>query len=240
MKVEGTLDALGGEIVTTALDAAIQKLTFEKGTGRAGRRAAGLVSVCRYFLEHHTEVTHRLGRPHVVATIPLAVLTGGSGGAVLGSGAVIDAATARQLACDASLSRLITGPASEPLDVGRATRSIPTAIARQLIVEDQHCRHPGCEAPAWACEAHHVIWWEGPNRGETKLTNLVLECWQHHHLLHKDPGWRLVLDPATRRLDVFYRDRLIGSTFPPGRRRTGPVPAPAPPPSPNLFDRDVA
>ena len=32
-------------------------------------------------------------------------------------------------------------------------------------------------------------------------------CWHHHHLLHKDPGWRLVLDPTTRRLDVYYHDR---------------------------------
>ena len=231
LKAEVTLDPLGGELFTTALDAAAGQLSFDKGTGRAERRAAGLVAICRYFLEHHTEVTHRLGRPHVVANLPLAVLVGEAGSAVLGSGTVIDAATARQLACDSSLSRLITGPASEPLDVGRATRSIPTAIARQLILEDQHCRHPGCEAPTWACEAHHVIWWEGPGKGETKLTNLVLLCWQHHHLIHKDPGWRLLLDPHTRRLDVSYRDRLIGSTNPPGRQRTEPDSAPASPSS---------
>jgi hypothetical protein len=188
IKADVTLDALGGEMLTTALDAAAQQLSFDKGTGRAERRAAGLVAISRYFLEHHTNVTHRLGRPHVVANIPLAVLAGETGSAVLGSGAVIDAATARQLACDASISRLITGAASEPLDVGRATRSIPTAIARQLIIDDQHCRHPGCQAPTWACEAHHVIWWEGPGNGETKLTNLVLLCWQHHHLIHNDPA----------------------------------------------------
>ena len=127
VQIDGTLDSLGGEILTTALDAAVQKLSFDKGTGRAERRAAGLVAIARYFLEHHDKVTHRLGRPHAVANIPLAVLVdeAGGGSAVLGSGAVIDAATARQLACDASVSRLITGPAGEPLDVGRATRSIP-------------------------------------------------------------------------------------------------------------------
>ncbi len=180
-------------------------------------------------MEHHTELNHRLGRPHVVANVPLAVLAGEAGSAVLASGAVIDAATARQLACDASVSRLISGPASEPLDVGRATRSIPTAIARQLIIDDQQCRHPGCSAPVWACEAHHVIFWEGPLKGETKLANLVLLCWHHHHLLHKDPGWRYVLDPTTRRLDVYYHDRLVGTTHPPGRQRTEPDTTPARP-----------
>ena len=160
----------------------------------------------------------------------------GVGTSTLGSGAVVDAATARQMACDASISRTITGPVSEPLDVGRATRSIPTAIARQLIVEDVHCRWVGCESPAWTCEGHHVRFWEAPHYGETKLTNLVLQCWHHHHLLHRDPGWRLLLDPRTRRLYIYSRDRYIGSTHPPGRRRTEPDPTPASPTPPAPHD----
>jgi Domain of unknown function (DUF222) len=230
VKLDATLDPLAGEVVTTALDAAAQQLTFEAGTSLAQRRAAGLCAASRYFLEHHREVTHRLGRPHVVVTVPLPVLADddSAGSATLGSGAMIDAATARRLACDASVARLVTGPASEPLDIGRATRSIPTGIARVLIVEDRHCRWPGCQAPAWSCEGHHVRWWDGPYRGETKLKNLVLLCWFHHHLLHNDRGWELHLTPETRRLTVSYRGRLVGVTDPPGRRRrTEPVPAPA-------------
>jgi hypothetical protein len=230
VKLEATLDPLGGEVVTTALDAAAQQLSFESGTPLTQRRAAGLSAISRYFLEHHSEVTHRLGRPHVVVTLPVEVLADdtAAGGATLGSGAVIDAGTARQLACDASVSRLITGPASEPLDIGRASRSTPTGIARVLIVEDRHCRWPGCEAPVWSCEGHHVTWWDGPYRGETKLQHLALLCWFHHHLLHKDRGWELHLTPETRRLTVSYRGRLVGVTDPPGRRRRSePVPAPA-------------
>jgi Domain of unknown function (DUF222) len=232
VKAEVTLDVLGGELFTTAVDAAAQKLTFATGTPLAQRRAAGLTAISRYFLDHHDRVTHRLGRPHVVVNVPLAALGDetAAGSAVVGSGAVIDAATARRLACDASVSRLITGPASEPLDIGRASRSIPTAMARQLIVEDQHCRWPGCQSPAWSCEGHHVRWWDGPYRGETKLANLALLCWYHHHLLHKDHGWELHLDPGTRQLTVHYHGRPVGSTDPPGRRRrTGPVHAPATP-----------
>ena len=209
MRAEVTLDALGGEYFTTAMDAAHSQMSFDKGTPLAERRAAGLVGICRFFLEHHTTLHHRLGRPHAIVTIPLSTLRdeSGVGTSTLGSGAVVDAATARQMACDASISRTITGPVSEPLDVGRATRSIPTAIARQLIVEDVHCRWVGCESPAWTCEGHHVRFWEAPHYGETKLTNLVLQCWHHHHLLHRDPGWRLLLDPRTRRLDIYSRDR---------------------------------
>jgi hypothetical protein len=242
VKADVTLDALGGEFLATALDAAHTGMSFEKGTSLGERRAAGLVGVCRYFLENHKKLRHRLGRPHVIVATPVATLRDSSGTATarLGSGAIIDGATARGMACDASVSRLITGPASEPLDVGRATRSIPTAIARQLIVEDVHCRWPGCESPAWTCEGHHVRFWEAPHFGETKLTNLTLMCWYHHHLLHKDDGWQLVLDRGSRRLEVRYHDRLIGVTHPPGRRRTGPDLAPARPrrrrPPPALDD----
>lgn len=232
VKADVTLDALGGELVTTAVDAAHSQMTFDTGTSLAQRRAAGLVGVCRFFLEQHTTLHHRLGRPHAIVTIPLATLHDdtGAGVATLGSGALVDAATARQLACDAGISRRITGPGSEPLDVGRTTRSIPAAIARQLIVEDRTCRWPGCQSPAWTCEGHHVRFWEAPHYGETKLTNLVLLCWHHHHLLHKDHHWQLTLDPHTRRLDVTYRQRPIGTTHPPGRRRTGPDTTPAHPP----------
>jgi hypothetical protein len=230
VKAEVVLDVVGGEVFTTAVDAAAQKLSFESGSPLTQRRAAGLTAICRFFLDHHRKVTHRLGRPHVVVNVPLGTLTDDhpSGSAMLGSGAVIDSATARRLACDASVSRLITGPASEPLDIGRASRSIPTGISRQLIVEDQHCRWPGCQSPAWSCEGHHVRWWDGPYCGETKLSNLALMCWHHHHLLHRDRGWELSLDPQTRRLTVRYRGRLVGTTDPPGRRRrTEPACAPA-------------
>ncbi len=67
----------------------------------------------------------------------------------------------------------------------------------------------------------------------------MLLCWHHHHLLHKDHQWRLVLDASTRRLDVHYRDRLVGTTHPPGRRRTGPDPAPARP-TPPEYDVDCS
>jgi len=239
VKADVTLDALGGELLTTAVDAAAQQLCFDAGTPLSRRRAAGLTAICRYFIEHHTAVTHRLGRPHVVVTIPLETVRDDSskGSAVMASGAVLDGATARQLACDASVSRLITGPASEPLDIGRASRSIPVPMARQLIVEDHHCRWPGCHSPAWSCEGHHVKWWRSPYCGETKLSNLVLLCWHHHHLLHKDCGWQLTLDPATRTLTVRYHDRLIGTTHPPGRQRQPePDPAPARPSPPEPLD----
>lgn len=92
----------------------------------------------------------------------------------------IDAATARQLCCDAGISRLVSGPAGEPIDIGRTSRSIHVGLAKLLLIDDRHCRCPGCTAPAWGCEGHHVIWWGAPHDGETNRDNVALLCWHHH------------------------------------------------------------
>ena len=82
VKADVTLDALGGELFTTALDAAHSQMSFDKGTSLAERRAAGLVGICRFFLENHKTLHHRLGRPHAIVTIPLSTLQDETGAGV--------------------------------------------------------------------------------------------------------------------------------------------------------------
>src|SRR5829696_3400687 len=66
-------------------------------------------------------------------------------------GAVLGPATVRRLACDASLTRVVLGPASQPLDVGRRTRVVPPALRTALVARDRGCVHPGCgRPPPWA------------------------------------------------------------------------------------------
>nr|MBA3801465.1 hypothetical protein [Acidimicrobiia bacterium] len=80
----------------------------------------------------------------------------------------------------------------------------------------------------WGCEAHHVRFWEGTQRGPTNTDNLVLLCWHHHHLLHRSSRWQMTLHAGSRRLDLHEDNRLIASTDPP-RRRPQPAIQPAPP-----------
>ncbi len=100
------------------------------------------------------------------------------------SGHVLAVETIRQLACDASVSRIVFGPNSEVLDVGRKTRVIPTALRRAVIARDRHCTHQGCDRPARWCDVHHKIHWA--DGGETCLENLRLLCRFHHSLTHHD------------------------------------------------------
>jgi hypothetical protein len=105
----------------------------------------------------------------------------------LGTGVAITAEAARRIACDAAVIPIVLGSASEPLDIGRATRTIPTGIRRAVVARDIGCIHPGCSAPAAWCQAHHVQHWA--DGGPTALHNLVLLC-HHHWIVHHD-DWQI-------------------------------------------------
>ena len=114
----------------------------------------------------------------------------------------VGAETARRLACDASIRRVVMAAPSEPLDVGRRTPVVPPAVRRAVIMRDRHCRFPGCDRPQAWCDAHHVVHWaEG---GPTALPNLLLLCRRHHRMVHQRRGFRLQLvegRPVFRRPD---------------------------------------
>jgi Domain of unknown function (DUF222)/HNH endonuclease len=98
-------------------------------------------------------------------------------------GSVLGPAATRRLACDASITRVVLGPDSQPLDVGRRTRLIPPAIRTALVVRDRGCTYPGCDrGPQWT-DAHHVRHWS--DGGPTSLDNLVLLCRRHHRAVHE-------------------------------------------------------
>jgi hypothetical protein len=187
--LDADLDGEGGELVTKAVDTAVDRLRLPTDLPFSQRRALGLVAVSRYFLEHVDEPgeTRTGGRPHVLAVATVETLEARAGGSArLESGVIVRGEVARRLACDAGLSRVITNGRSEPLDVGRTTRTISPALARAVIVRDRHCTHPDCDAPPWACEVHHVVPYA--LGGATSLDNLRLLCWFHHQLAHEhDP-----------------------------------------------------
>lgn len=129
-------------------------------------------------------------RPHINVLVDLATLEGRAGHrGELEEAGVIPAEAARRLACDAGLSRIITRGRSEPLDVGRRTRTVPAALRRALVVRDGGCAFGGCDRPPSWCDAHHIIpWIDG---GSTALANLILLCRRHHRFVH-ERGYRIV------------------------------------------------
>jgi hypothetical protein len=126
----------------------------------------------------------------------------GSGPAELDHVGPVPATTARRLACDASVLRVVMDGRSEPLDVGRRTKVVPPAMRRAVIVRDRVCRFPGCDRPPTWCDAHHVVHWA--DGGPTAAANLLLLCRPHHRLVHRSGGFALQMlegRPVFRRPD---------------------------------------
>jgi len=101
--------------------------------------------------------------------------------------------TARRLACDALLTRLIRNPMTGTvIDLGRAARYPSAAQRRRIEHRDRQCRFPTCERPAQRCHVHHLRTWE--NGGSTDENNLMILCHRHHQAVHEG-GWTVQLRP---------------------------------------------
>ena len=130
------------------------------------------------------EVSEAAGEPAALETdldVGLAVIEQ-AGGLHLGKEA------ARRVACDAGIVVLRHAADGQVLDVGRRSRTVPSAMRRALLSRDRgQCQFPGCESRH--CDSHHVEHWA--DGGETRLQNLVLACRFHHRALHEG-GFRVV------------------------------------------------
>jgi hypothetical protein len=111
--------------------------------------------------------------------------------------------TARRLSCDAILLPIFTRD-GKPIDVGRRTRLINSALRALVVARDLHCQGPGCPIPARWTQVHHVHHWR--DGGQTIRANLVLLCHKHHRDAHSG-RWVVVLHaPGV----ITFRKRLPG------------------------------
>ena len=206
VRVDADLDPETGETLLTALRAVLDagsRSGAPDDRTPAQRRADALGEICRQWLDRSDRPNVAGERPHVTLTVGAEVL-GGNEGATSEMDHVgpVEPETARRLACDASVMRVVMAGRSEPLDLGRRTPVVPPAMRRAVIVRDRTCRFPGCDRPHTWCDAHHVVHWA--DGGPTAVPNLVLLCRRHHRLVHERGGFRLeLLDgrPVFRRPD---------------------------------------
>ncbi len=145
--------------------------------------ADALVSVAQAYLQHDEPRTLGSGYELVIMTTKDQLEHGPGGvGGYLRDGTPVPHHVARMLACDCTRVNVDTSESGEILDVGRARRTIPSAIGRALWVRDGGCRVPGC-GRRHHLHGHHIeAWVDG---GETSTSNLVLLCPTHHTLVHE-------------------------------------------------------
>ncbi len=106
---------------------------------------------------------------------------------------------------------------SQPLDVGRSTRTVPPHLRKAVIQRDEHCQFPGCHQPPSRCDAHHLIHWS--QGGPTSLGNLRLLCKFHHLVVIHRWGWKLTCHPDGTTTATSPDGRILHSHGPPGKPR---------------------
>lgn len=207
--LRGELDAVGGEFLHTALGA-LMNGDRPAGDNRshAERQGDALVALARGALDAGRLPTVRGERPHVRVTIDLMALcaergAAGFSGGSLGWAGPINPETARRLACDAGVARIITGPSGLPLDVGREQRTATAAIRRALEIRDEHCVFTGCDAPPEWCDVHHLVHWA--HGGPTSCDNGALLCERHHTSVHEG-GFGIKRVPGTGHWHTYRPD----------------------------------
>ena len=160
--VDGRLDAVSGQVLITAspVSPTMGTLTPQITAPPAQRRA----DAYRPVRDHSTTATFRCSAPsalHVVVHLSIDALEGRAGRPCeLDNTGVITPETARRLACDAKVTRVITGPESAVLDVGRTTRVISPALRLALMTRDRCCVVDGCGA--YAAGVTLTMWSIGP------------------------------------------------------------------------------
>jgi hypothetical protein len=179
------LDAADGAVVMAAIDAitdpALRDANDRRSPGQV--RADALIDICRGSLDGAKTEAGKTQRPQVLLEVDLETLEGRQGvRCELDRVGPITGEQARQILCDAGVSRIVTRGKSEILDVGRASRTVNAAQWKALVVRDRGCVAEGCDMPPRWCDAHHMVHWI--DGGHSDLDNLILLCRRHHSMWH--------------------------------------------------------
>ena len=182
-RIDGWLTDTAGEVLETALDALMPPPAEDDPRTPRQRRHDALEDLAHSYLE--SEGTPKVGgaKPHIMVLADvdaLRVVAGGTHETV--SGQILDIEKLRMLACDSSISRIVLGPDSEILDIGRKTRVWTTAQRRAIVARDRHCVAPGCERKPQHCDIHHRTHWA--DGGSTSVDEGELLCRFHHTTEH--------------------------------------------------------
>jgi hypothetical protein len=208
--LSGHLDPVGGETLHSALEALMNADRPAGDLRTHGERMGGaLVELARQTLKSGRLPTVRGAAAQVRVNVDLVALCAERGapgvtGGELPFAGPICVETARRLACDAGVVRVLIGPAGLPLDVGREQRTATTAIRRAIEARDGHCVFAACTAPASWCDVHHLEHWV--YGGATSCENGALLCERHHTAVHEG-GFSIARDPGTATWHTYRPDR---------------------------------
>jgi hypothetical protein len=122
---------------------------------------------------------------------------------------------------DATITRVVLDSDGQPLDVGTATRTWPTAIRAAITERDRGCRFDPCDRPAEWCDIDHVVPYSQGGRTSVDKRHPVMSPPPPR----QTPSW-VVADPTPR------QHRHLDPPRRPTTHRPAPTPHRPPPPHP--------
>lgn len=153
----------------------------------AQRRHDALVALVRGQLGDPKLGTHNGLPVTVIVSTTLKELASGAGRAVTGGGTPLPMRDLIRMAAHAyHYLAVFDDHSNRPLYLGRSRRIASPDQRVVLYAKDRGCTHPGCDAPGYWCEVHHVVDWA--TGGPTDADALTFACAPHHRLV--DKGWR--------------------------------------------------
>ena len=195
--INGTLDKVGGAAVRTALEPLAKRAGKDDDRPRDRRMADALVEQSMHALDNG--LVPQRGHLQVTASLETLLALPGAPGADMEFSLPISAKAVERLACDCAVTRIILGPDSMVIDVGRAKRTISGPQRKALKVRDGGCTWPGCDRPVSMTEGHHLVHWI--HNGPGNLPNLALLCYRHHWMVHEG-GWQILRTDDGRMLTI--------------------------------------
>jgi len=124
----------------------------------------------------------------IIVTATLQDLQSGAGVAATGGGSLLPMRDVIRLASQSHHYLVIYDKHTrQPLYCGRAKRFATPGQRIVLHALERGCTRPGCTAPAYWCQAHHIEDWVADN-GPTDITKLTLACGPDNRLV-EDGGW---------------------------------------------------
>jgi hypothetical protein len=125
----------------------------------------------------------------IIVTTTLQDLQSAAGTAVTGAGTLLPMREVIKLASQATHYLVIYDKHTrEPLYCGRAKRFATPGQRIVLHALERGCTRPGCTAPAYWCQVHHVDGWTADN-GATNINKLTLACGPDNRLI-EESGWK--------------------------------------------------
>lgn len=158
-----------------------------------------------------------LGQHHglpvtIIVSTTMQDLESVSGHGVSAGGTLVPMRDIIRWAADAYHYLCIFDQATEkPLNLFRTKRCASDAQRIALHAIHRGCTYPGCTAPAYLTEVHHLNGYA--NGGNTNVEDMTLACRPHHKLV-KPGGWQTVRGAGARRYGYHHRNSTSAKPAP--------------------------